>query len=151
MHRNRAIVPLLAAVLAASLTACASVREHLPFAKHAEPVPRPVRELSVAATDGTTTPVVQQYWERNTLVVDLQGVPSAGSLRLAPEAGHTWPARLAFRMSATLFQQLDVRGEQRVLLSVAPGPEPTTATLPPGVYATTTTGLDLRWGAAGVF
>lgn len=151
MQHNRAIAPLLAFALAASLAGCASVRAHLPFVEHPPPAPQPVRELSVQVADNTSMPVVLQYWERNTLVVDLQGVPSEGSLRLAPESGHTWPARLAFRMSPARFQQLDVRGEQRVMLPVAPGTEPTTAELPPGVYAASTAGLDLRWGAAGGF
>ena len=151
MHRNRAIAPLLAATVAALLCACASVRERLPFGNHPEPAPQPVRELSVQVAENAAMPVVLQFWERNTLVVDLQGVPSSGSLRLAPEPGHAWPAQMAFRMSPARFQQLDVRGEQRVQLSVTPGAEPTTAQLPPGVYSTSTAGLDLRWGATGEF
>jgi hypothetical protein len=86
MHRNRAIAPLLAATVAALLTACASVRAHLPFGSHPEPAPQPVRELTVQVAENASMPVVLQYWERNTLVVDLQGVPSSGSLRLIPES-----------------------------------------------------------------
>lgn len=152
MHRNRAIAPLsAAAILLGALSGCASVKSHWPFAAKTVEAPQPVRELAVQVPADAPMPVVLQYWERNTLVIDLQGVPGSGSLSLTPEAGHAWPARLAFRMSPARFQQLDVRGEQRVLLPVAPGMDATTAELPAGVYAATTARLDLRWGAAATF
>ena len=155
MHRNRAIAPLSAAVvlLTALLGApgCASLQSHWPFAAKPVEAPQPVRELAVQVPADAPMPVVLQYWERNTLVIDLQGVPGIGSLSLAPEAGHAWPARLAFRMSPTRFQQLDVRGEQRVLLPVAAGTDATTAVLPAGVYVAATKRLDLSWGAAATF
>jgi hypothetical protein len=151
MHRNRAIAPLPSAVLLVALTGCASLQSHWPFAGKAVEAPQPVRELAVQVPADAAMPVVLQYWERNTLVIDLQGVTGSGSLSLAPEAGHAWPARLAFRMSPVRFQQLDVRGEQRVLLPVAAGTEATTAELPAGVYVAATARLDLRWGAAATF
>ena len=150
MHRNRAIAPLTAALLVA-LLGCASLQSKWPFADKPVEAPQPVRELAVQVPADAAMPVVLQYWERNTLVIDLQGVPGKGSLSLSPEAGHAWPARLAFRMAPARFQQLDVRGDQRVLLAVAAGADATTAELPAGVYAATTTRLDLSWGAAATF
>jgi len=153
MHRNRAFAPLpaVAVFLAGTLAGCASVKSHWPFGQKPAEAPQPVRELAVQAPADAAVPVVLQYWERNTLVIDLQGVPGMGSLSLAPEAGHVWPARLAFRMSPARFQQLEVVGEQRVLLPVAAGTDMTTAEVPAGVYVGTTTRLALRWGAAASF
>ena len=147
MHGNRAIAPLSAAiVLLGALSACASMQSRWPFAAKPVEAPRPVHELAVQVPADVPMPVVMQYWERNTLVIDLQGVPDSGALSLAPETGHAWPARLAFRMPPARFQRLDVRGEQRVLLAVAAGAEATTAELPAGVYVARTARLDLRWG-----
>lgn len=151
MDRECATAPPLAAAALAALAVlggCASVRSHLPFWKEPAAAPQPVRELALQVADDAPMPVVLQFWERNTLVVDLQGVPSTGKLTLVPEAGHVWPAQLAFRMAPARFQQLDVRGDERVLLPVSAGPEPTTAQLPPGIYGATTTRLELSWGPA---
>ena len=149
MHGNRAIAPLSAAIiLLGALSACASIQSRWPFAAKPVEAPRPVHELAVQVPTGAALPVVLQYWERNTLVIDLQNVPDSGAMSVAPETGHAWPARMAFRMPPARFQQLDVRGDQRVQLAVAAGAEATTAELPAGVYAARTARLDLRWGSA---
>jgi hypothetical protein len=147
MHRNRAIV-LLAAVLA--LSGCASVKSHWPFGRGKAAAPEPVRELVVKVRDDQM-PIVLQFWERNTLVLDLQGVPSAGSVMLSRQDGHRWPARLALRMPAARFEALEVRGAQRVVLPVSAGAGVVTAELPPGVYTEGTASLMVSWGAQSAF
>src|SRR5690349_6674861 len=109
MHRNRAIV-LLAGVLA--LSGCATVKSHWPFGHAKAAAAEPVRELAVKVPDDQM-PIVLQYWERNTLVLDLQAVPSAGTVTLSREEGHRWPARLALRMAPARFEVVEVRGAQR--------------------------------------
>lgn len=96
--------------------------------------------------------MVLQYWERNTLVVDLTSVAGTGRVTLRPDADRGWPMRIAFRMSSRRFEELEVRGAQRVLLPVAAGSsELMTADLPPGLYPAGTPELLVSWGAAGSF
>jgi len=143
MHRNRAIV-LLAGV--SLLGGCASVKTHWPFGHAKAPAPEPVHELAVRVSDDQM-PIVLQFWERNTLVLDLQSVPSAGSVTLSREEGHRWPARLALRMPPARFEVMEVRGAQRVVLPVSAGTGAVTAELPPGLYNEGTASLTLSWGA----
>jgi hypothetical protein len=147
MHRNRAIV-LLAGVLA--LSGCAAVKSHWPFGRAKAAAATPVRELAVKVRDDQM-PIVLQFWERNTLVLDLQSVPSAGSITLSREEGHRWPARLALRMPPARFEVVEVRGVQRVLLPVSSGAGAVTAELPPGTYNESTTSLRVSWGAKSAF
>ncbi len=147
MHRHRALVLLAAAVLAAS--GCATVKSHWPFGKAKVAAPEPVQELRVEAGD-LAAPVLQ-FWERNTLVVDLTGVPAAGQLQLVRDPARDWPGRVAFRMAPGRFEALEVRGAQRLLLPVAAGQGPVTAVLPPGSYAAATEKLALRWGSRADF
>lgn len=156
MHRNRSDRnSVFLAGLAGSmllLTGCAGVRSHWPFARHAAPQPLAVAELEVGLPEQGATPVVLQYWERNTLVVDLTSVAAQGRITLRPGAGRGWPARLAFRMSPQRFAELEVRGAQRLVVPVATGgTAPVTAELPPGVYQQDTPELVVSWGAAGGF
>ena len=147
MHRNRAIV-LLAGVLV--LGGCATVKSHWPFARSKAPAPEPVHELTVRVRDDQM-PIVLQYWERNTLVLDLQSVPSAGSVTLLREEGRRWPARLALRMPPARFEAVEVRGAQRVVLPVSAGTSVVTAELPPGAYDESTAALTVSWGAKSAF
>ncbi len=134
------------------LAGCTTLRSHWPFAHHAAPRPLAVAELDVGLPQQGTPPVVLQYWERNTLVVDLTSVASAGRITLRPGAGRSWPVRIAFRMSPRRFAELEVRGAQRMVIPVAAGgTAPVTAELPPGVYQQDTPELSVSWGAAGSF
>ena len=112
-----------------------------------------VHELDVLVAADAAMPIVLQYWERNTLVVDLQGVASSGQLQLRPRPGASWPVRLAFRVASGRFQALEVTGAQRVVLPVSAGKESQPPTLPlaPSAYAGTTAQLRVRWGAADAF
>lgn len=123
-----------------------------PWGGKATPAPKAVNELVVTVPADLAMPVVLQFWERNTLVVDLQGVSTAGQFRLSPREGAEWPARIGFRMSSTRFQQLEVRGDQRIVLTVA-GEDgaPVTAELPPGIFGPDTVALTVSWGVRGTF
>jgi hypothetical protein len=140
-------------VLALALSACAQVRGHWPFRARELPAPVAVHELSVVVAQDAAMPIVLQFWERNTLVVDLQGVAASGALALRPAEGRTWPVRLAFRAAPGRFEVLEVRGAQRVLLPVSGDRGATVVTMPlaPSVHTGVTPELSLRWGAADAF
>jgi len=148
MHRNRAILLLLAGLLASG--GCATVKSHWPFGKARAAAVEYVQELGLDAGGGVVAPAVQ-YWERNTLVVDLTAVAAAGQLQLIRDPARAWPVRIAFRMLPGRFEALEVRGAQRVLLPVAAGDGVVTAVLPPGAFDAATAGLTLRWGAKSEF
>jgi hypothetical protein len=106
-----------------------------------------VDELIVSAPEGATLPAFPQYWSRNTLVVDLQAVAGSGHARIAPKRGAAWPARLAFRVRPGAFGALEVRGEQRVVMPIAPeGTDPRDLELAPGMYTSSTEALEIGWG-----
>lgn len=151
MLRNRLVRAGTVASLAA-LAGCATLHSVSPFAHREAPPPQAVAELAVEPPQGGAPPVVLQYWERNTLVLDLTSVDSQGQVTLRPGTGRNWPARMAFRMAPQRFGELEVRGAQRVLLPVAAGGTgPVTAELPPGSYARDTAQLVVSWGASGAF
>jgi hypothetical protein len=145
MHRHRVILLLAAALLASG--GCATVKSVWPFGKSRAAAPLPVRELRVEVAADQAMPVVLQFWERNTLVIDMQGASSAGQMRLVRESGNRWPARIAFRMAPARFEALEVRGAQRVVLPVSAGSDAVTVELPPGVHDAGTSALAVRWGA----
>lgn len=149
MHRNRAILLLAAGLLATS--GCATVKSYWPFGKSQVAAPEPVQELRVEASPGASLPTVLQYWERNTLVIDLTSTTASGQLQLVRDPSRAWPVRLAMRMAPGRFEALEVKGAQRVVLPVAAGDSVVTAVLPPGVYESATTALNLRWGARAEF
>lgn len=151
MHRNRVSGSwLLAGALL--LSGCATVKSHWPFGKAAAPAPQVVSELELKLPADGAAPVVLQFWERNTLVVDLQNVASAGQVVLVRRTGNSWPARMAVRMAPQGFETLEVRGAQRLVLPVAAsGTGAVTAELPPGTYDQGTAALTISWGAKGAF
>src|SRR5207249_5621468 len=61
-----------------------------------------------------------QYWNRNTLVVDLAAASGSGSITLKPAAGSAWPVRLAFRVTPGSVGLLSVRGDQRLVIPITP-------------------------------
>ncbi|HMA11201.1 MAG TPA: hypothetical protein VKO83_04895 [Steroidobacteraceae bacterium] len=148
MHRNRAILLLAAGLLATG--GCATVKSHWPFGKAMAAAPEPVQELRVEAADAGSMPVLQ-YWQRNTLVIDLTTVPAAGQVQLVRDPARAWPAQVAFRMTPGRFEALEVRGAQRVVLPVAAGTGAVTALLPPGTYDSSTARLAVRWGSRAGF
>jgi hypothetical protein len=89
-----------------------------------------------------------QYWDRNTLLIDLSAVPASGALALRPAQGNGWPVRLAFRVRPGSMESLEVRGEQRVVYAVPNGSKPVLLALDPGVYSPRTASISLQWSAA---
>lgn len=150
MHRNRVSGSwLLCGALL--LSSCATVKSHWPFGKPVQAAPQPVSELELKFPAETAFPVLQ-FWERNTLVIDLTTVAGAGQVVLARRADHDWPARLAVRMAPQRFEVLEVRGAQRLVLPVAnTATAAVTAALPRGLYDVGTSALTISWGAKGAF
>jgi hypothetical protein len=150
MHRNRAVVLLTLLCLAAS--GCASVKSLWPWGKAPAVAPIPVHELVVTVPADVPMPVVLQYWERNTLVLDLQDASSAGQISLSRREGQLWPARIGFRMSPTRFEVLEVRGAQRVVLPLSTGAgAAVTVELPPSTYDAATARIVVSWGLRSTF
>jgi hypothetical protein len=145
-------VRTLLAVILVCLAGCATVREHLPWRARPAPAPSPVHELQVLVPAEAQMPIVLQFWERNTLVVDLSGVAAQGSVQLRPAAGGQWPIRLALRFQPGRFEAVEVRGAQRAVFPVTDDPKGTaTVTVPPAVFAPGVTEVSLRWGAKADF
>jgi hypothetical protein len=150
MLRNPVIqVAILASTLA--LSACAGMRPIWPFGKAAVAAPQPVHELEIVAPADPAKPVVLQFWERNTLVVDLQAVAAAGQVQLARQAGGMWPARLALRVMPGRFDAIEIRGGQRLLAPVSTGATPVTIEVPGSIYDARTELLTIKWGAGSSF
>jgi len=132
------------AALAALLTLGACSHLHWPWHHAPPPPPAPVHALEVS---GSATP--PQYWKRNTLLIDLSGVSSSGSVVLAPAAGNPWPVRLAFRVRPGTFGALEVRGAAREVLPIdSAGVNPVDLELPPGIYTAGTPQITVSWGPA---
>lgn len=145
--RRRALLTLLAAGLPG---ACSSPVKLWPSARVPAPAPQPVNELVIERTAGDATALLQ-YWERNTLVLDLQSVSGSGQAVLRPAEGRAWPVRLGFRVAPGRIGSLEVRGEQRVIFPITAdgGAGPLELRLAPGVYSAHTERIELRWGRAG--
>lgn len=108
--------------------------------------PASVHELIVSAPEGAAAPALNQYWVRNALVIDLQSVAGSGRARLAPKPGAAWPVRIAFRVRPGAFGALEVRGDQRVVMPIAPeGGEFRDLELAPGVYTSSTEAIEIGW------
>lgn len=144
--------PLPLVLLALCLSACASVREHVPW-RHKEPPPaEPVHELQVVVPGDAQVPIVLQFWERNTLVVDLTGVASQGSVELRPGPTGQWPARLALRFQPGRFEAVEIRGAQRVVYPVTEDRKgAATVDVPPAVVPAGRESVRLAWGAKAQF
>ena len=138
-----AVAAAAVAVLAALAAGCGRWPwHHQPAAPAA-----PVHELDIG---GANAEAFQQYWKRNTLVVDLSAVSGSGSITLKPVAGAAWPVRLALRITPGSIGALDVEGAQRLILPVNPsGGKPVDLELTPGVYTPSTPQLTVQWGPAG--
>jgi hypothetical protein len=148
MHRNR----VFAILTLAALAGCGTVRSHWPFARRAEPPVVTVNELNVQAAPRSGSPTVLQFWQRNTLVVNLQSVAGTGEIALLRQEGNTWPARVAFQVAPGRFEALEVRGAQRIVLPVSTAqPAAVLMELPPGTYTDATTALAVKWGALADF
>jgi hypothetical protein len=127
------------------LTLCLSLAGcgwHWPWRHRAVPPPAPVHELDIQGTAA-----ILQYWDRNTLLLDLTALRGEGTASLG--AAHGWPVRLEFKVQPGSFGQLEVSGLERTLFQVpAQGTGPVVLKLAPGTYAADTRQIAIRWSAA---
>jgi hypothetical protein len=134
---------------------------HWPW-KHGAPAqPQSVRELAItmqgaagpagaaSSEHSSAQPVaIQQYWDRNALLLDLTQVSGDGGATLAPLAAGEWPVRLEFRVHPGGFARLEVSGAQRLIFTVPAQGDSMVLKLDPGVYQFDTENVTLRWSAA---
>ncbi len=135
-------------VLCLASSACGM---HWPWRHRPAPASAPVHELIIdapAAGDATATAPIQQFWDRNTLLLDLTGQAGEGGATLRPGSGSSWPVRLEFRVQPGRFAQLEVLGRQRVVFEVPAQGAPLVLRLAPGAYTRESTQITLRWSAA---
>ena len=149
--RNGAFL-LMALACLGSAAGCSTVKSYWPWQKAPPAAPQPVRELNVNVPADMAMPVVLQFWERNTLVLDLQQVPPTGQVMLTRDGDKAWPARIAFRMSPSRFETLQVRGAQRIVLPLSTaGDGVVQAELPASAYDKDTMSLQVSWGTHDAF
>jgi hypothetical protein len=147
------VLTLFAAVMA--LTGCAGnsalhpSRWHLPWHKSAPAAPVPVTELGVEADGSHPLPTVMQFWNRNTLRVDLGSASASGSFILRPSKVNGWPMRIEIAVRPGSLTQLEVHGEKRVVFNVAQSPAADGGLqlleLGAGVYSAQTPALTVSW------
>jgi hypothetical protein len=145
------------ALLAATLlfTGCASHPSlrpshwRMPWHRTPPAAPVSVAELGVEAVGEGAAPTLPQYWNRNTLRVDLGGIAGTGALKLHASAVNGWPARIEFSVRPGSMHQLEVRGDKRVVFNVADTPAadgaPQLLALDPAAYSSKTGSLTLSW------
>jgi hypothetical protein len=140
---------LLAAALSLSAPAWALHLPslHWPWHHHGAKGPEAVHELSIQMQDGAAQ-AIPQYWDRNTLLLDMTAVSGEGRAVVTPRPGTGWPVRLEFRVQSGSIANLEVSGVQRVLFSVPTQGTPSVLHLDPGVYLATTAAITLHWSAA---
>jgi hypothetical protein len=143
----------LIAVVCLAVTACSSIRmpNIWPFHKKAKPVPEAVIELNLVNADGSTASF-PQYWKRNTLVIDLSGVGGTGNVAARLPEETTWPVRVAVRVRPGSVGQIEIQGEERNVLAVAPeGIQPIDLEFAPSVYTPKTAAIYISWGPMPAF
>jgi hypothetical protein len=143
----------LIAVVCLAVTACSSIRmpNIWPFHKKAKPVPEAVNELDLVNPDGSPASF-PQYWKRNTLVIDLSGVGGSGNVAARLPEATTWPVRVAVRVRPGSVGQIEIQGEERNVLAVAPeGSQPIDLEFAPSVYTPTTAAIYISWGSMPAF
>src|SRR3954471_10767560 len=143
----------LAALAAAclALSACSTMSKMWPFHKKAKPGPVAVHELNLVNADGSEA-TYPQYWQRNTLVLDLSGIGGSGSVAARLPDESTWPVRVAVRVRPGSVEQIEVQGEERNVLPVSrDGTKPIDLTLATSVYTPKTAAIYLSWGPMPVF
>jgi hypothetical protein len=103
-------------------------------------------ELSFVGAAGETVSY-PQYWQRNAVVIDLQGLSGNGAVSTRPREGTSWPARLILRVRPGSVGSLEVRAAQRVVLPIATsGTEAIDIELAPSVVRSDTPSLTIAWG-----
>jgi hypothetical protein len=119
-----------------------------PFKKKVAAPPQPVQVLGVSGADTGAAPAILQFWDRNTLIIDLQAAGGTGNAVLSRPAEGRWPMRISFRAVPGQFGTLEVRGAQRAVLSLrSDGPAPALVALDPTVWTQQSAQLELSWGS----
>ena len=136
-------------VLMIVLAGCSHMSKLWPWRSKPPAAPEVANELVITAGEGVTAASYPQYWKRNTVVVDLQGVTGTGSVVLRPRDGATWPVRIALRVMPGGVGVLDIAAAQRLVLPISSeGTQPVDLELPPGVYTPATEQITVRWSPA---
>jgi hypothetical protein len=138
---------LLVLGTALALGACGHMPHvHWPWTHRPPPAPELVHELVVTTGDGGSVLDLPEFWKRNTLVLDLEGVSGAGGVVLRPRAGMTWPMRLALRVKPGAVGQIEVRADQRLVIPITTaGVKPVDLELAPGIYTPKTEEIRVNW------
>ena len=142
---------VLIATACVTLTACSSMSKLWPFHHKAKPGPEAVHELNLVNADGSAA-TYPQYWQRNTLVLDLSGIAGEGSVAARLPDESTWPVRVAVRVRPGSVDQIEVQGEERNVLPVSrDGTKDIDLTLATSVYTPKTAAIYISWGSMPVF
>jgi hypothetical protein len=136
---NRPVLRAVTLALCMSLAACGI---HWPWRHRAPAAPQPVQELSIEGDAAIT-----QFWDRNTLLLDLTALSGEGQASL--QAAHGWPVRIEFKVQPGSMLQLEVRGQQRTVFEVPAQGKPVLLKLALGSYVPDTPQIVIRWSAAG--
>jgi hypothetical protein len=141
----------LIVALTLALSACGTMSKMWPFGKKPKPGPEIVNEVELVNADGTTAGY-PQFWQRNTLIIDLTDVSGSGNVAARLREETTWPVRVAVRVRPASVQQIEVRGEERNVMAVSPqGVKPIDLELEPSVFRPTTSAIYISWGPMPVF
>jgi hypothetical protein len=127
------------------LSGCAM---HWPWKRRPVPPPQPVQQVSIASDAAGAVVTIPQYWDRNTLLLDLSGVSGEGAANITPIKALGWPIRLEFRVRPGSIKLLEVLGAQRVQYAVPAQGEPLLLKLAPSAYHADTPQITLRWSVA---
>ncbi len=135
----------LLAMLLLSLSACAM---HWPWQRRPLPPPPPVHQVTIVADAPVAATTIVQYWDRNTLLLDLTAVGGEGGAIMTPIKALGWPVRLEFRVRPGSIGRLEVLAAQRVVYGVPAQGAPLLLKLAPSAYHADTAQIMLRWSAA---
>jgi len=135
----------LLAMLLLSLSACAM---HWPWQRRPLPPPPPVHQVSIVADAPVAATTIVQYWDRNTLLLDLTAVGGEGGAIMTPIKALGWPVRLEFRVRPGSIGRLEVLAAQRVVYGVPAQGAPLLLKIAPSAYHADTAQIMLRWSAA---
>src|SRR5579863_3518592 len=135
----------LMVALSLVLSACTM---HWPWKRRSVVPPQPVHQVIIVSDASAPAAVIPQFWDRNTLLLDLSGVGGEGGADITPIKALGWPIRLEFRVRPGSIGRLEVQGAQRVLFAVPAQGEPLLLKLAPSAYHADTREITLRWSAA---
>jgi hypothetical protein len=136
------------ALLLISLAGCGLMPTswHFPWTQKPEAPSGRADELVVTMGDSTNVASYPQFWQRNTLVLDLREIAGSGSAVVQPRTGATWPMRMAIRVRPGQVATVEVSGDERMVFPVTnEGMRTVDLQLSPGMYSPDTHQLVVRW------